>query len=149
MSYVNVLIHAVIRTYKSEQSLPEDDKITTLYRIIWGILKNRGCYLYRINSMPDHVHLLFSMSKNLSVPKIMQAVKGISSKLIKDKEGFEHFVAWGRGYAALSKCVYDKQVIINYIINQQKHHRKQKFKDEYVSMIKKMGQEFDERDWEN
>ncbi|MDR0799328.1 MAG: hypothetical protein LBN18_06190 [Dysgonamonadaceae bacterium] len=68
-------------------------------------------------------------------------------KIIKNKEGFERFVAWGEGYAALSKSMEDKQKIINYIINQQEHHKTVTFKDEYIAFIKEMGLDFDERDW--
>ncbi|GHT38843.1 hypothetical protein FACS189437_00640 [Bacteroidia bacterium] len=57
MSYVNLLIHAVIRTKASEQTLPTDDRVKFLYQEMWGIIKNKGGYLYRINSMPDHVHV--------------------------------------------------------------------------------------------
>ena len=99
MSYVQLFIHAVIRTYKSENTLPTDDRVKFLYQDIWGIIKNKGGYLYRINSMSDHV-------------------------------------------------LKDKDMIVKYIINQQEHHKKVSFKDEYIAFIKEMGLEFDERDWD-
>jgi len=142
------MIHAIVRTYKSEQTLPTDDKIKFLYQEMWGIIKNKKGYLYRINSMPDHVHLLFTMPATISLSEFMQALKGSSSKIIKTKEGFENFKAWGEGYAALSKSIEDKQKIINYIINQQEHHKTVSFRDEYTAFIKEMGLDFDERDWE-
>jgi len=141
------MIHAIVRTYKSEQTLPTDDKIKFLYQEMWGIIKNKKGYLYRINSMPDHVHLLFTMPATISLSEFMQALKGSSSKIIKTKEGFENFKAWGEGYAALSKSIEDKQKIINYIINQQEHHKTVSFRDEYTAFIKEMGLNFDERDW--
>lgn len=147
MSYVNLLIHAVVRTHKSEQTLPSDDRVKFLYQEMWGIIKNKGGYLYRINSMPDHVHLLFTIPATISLSEFMQALKGSSSKILKLKDGFEKFVAWGEGYAALSKSMENKQKIINYIINQQEHHTTVTFKDEYIAFIKEMGLDFDERDW--
>jgi REP element-mobilizing transposase RayT len=114
---------------------------------MWGIIKNKGGYLYRINSMPDHVHLLFTMPATISLSEFMKALKGSSSKVLKSVDGFENFVAWGEGYAALSKSMEDKQKIINYIINQQKHHKTTTFKDEYTAFIKEMGLDLDERDW--
>ncbi|MDR0941934.1 MAG: IS200/IS605 family transposase [Bacteroidales bacterium] len=148
MSYVNLLIHAIVRTYKSELTLPTDDRIKFLYQEMWGIIKNKGGYLYRINAMPDHVHLLFTMPPTISLSEFMQALKGSSSKIIKTKDGFENFKAWGEGYAALSKSVEDKQKIINYIINQQEHHKTEPFKKEYTAFVEEMGLAFDERDWE-
>jgi len=148
MSYVQLLIHAVVRTYKSENTLPIDDRIKFLYREMWGIIKNKGGYLYRINSMSDHVHLLFTMPPVISLSDFMQALKASSSKIIKSVDGFEDFKAWGKGYAALSYSLRDKDVIVKYIMNQQEHHKEKIFKDEYKTFIEEMGLEFDERDWD-
>jgi len=147
MSYVQLLIHAVVRTYKSEKTLPMDESRKSLYKEIWSIINKKGGYLYRINSVDDHVHLLFTMPSTITLSDFMKAIKGASSKKIKSFKGFENFKAWGEGYAAFSCNLRDKDVIIRYIINQQKHHKKTIFKDEYTSYIKKMGLEFDERDW--
>jgi REP element-mobilizing transposase RayT len=147
MSYVQLLIHAVVRTYKSEPTLPTDEKIKFLYKDMWGIINNKGGHLYRINSMNDHVHLLFTMPSTIALSDLMQALKGSSSKAIKTVEGFEQFKAWGEGYAALSHSLRDKDMIVQYIINQQKHHKKVSFRDEYVGFLKEMGLELDERDW--
>ena len=147
MSYVQLLIHAVVRTYKSEHTLPTDNRIKILYQVIHGIINNKGGYLYRINSVSDHVHILFTMPATNSLSDMMKAIKGSSSKIIKTKEGFDQFKGWGEGYAALSWNLRDKDVIIKYIINQQKHHNQQTFKDEYESFIKEMGMQFDECIW--
>jgi REP element-mobilizing transposase RayT len=147
MSYVQILIHAIVRTHKSEPILPTDERIKFLYQEMWGIIKNKNGYLYRINSMPDHVHLLFTFPPTIALSDFMQALKGSSSKILKTIEGFENFKAWGEGYAALSKSIEDKEKIVKYIINQQEHHKKITFKEEYETFIKTMGKEFDERDW--
>jgi REP element-mobilizing transposase RayT len=148
MSYVQLLIHAITRTYKSEPTLPTDEKVKFLYQEMWGIIKNKGGYLYRINSMNDHVHLLFTMPPTIALSDFMKALKASSSKIIKTVDGFEKFEAWGEGYAALSKSMEDKDKIVKYIINQQEHHKKVTFREEYEAFIKEMGLEFDERDWD-
>ena len=148
MSYVQILIHAVIRTYKSENTLPTGEPVKFLYKEIWGIIQNKKGRLYRINSMGDHVHLLFTMPPTEALSEFMKAIKASSSKIIKTQAGFESFQSWGEGYAALSYSLRDKDMIVKYIINQQEHHKTVSFKDEYVDFIKKMGLEFDERDWE-
>lgn len=147
MSYVQLLIHAIVRTYRSENTLPADDRVKFLYREILGIIKNKGGYLYRVNSMSDHVHLLFTMPPTIALSDFMKAIKASSSKIIKTKEGFELFKGWGEGYAALSYCLGDKNTIVKYIINQQEHHKRITFREEYLSFIKEMGLEFDEREW--
>jgi REP element-mobilizing transposase RayT len=148
MSYVQLLTHTVVRTCKSEPTLPTDGRIKFLYKDMWGIINNKGGYLYRINSMSDHVHLLFTMPPVIALSDFMKALKASSSKIIKSVDGFEKFKAWGEGYAALSCNMRDKDNIIRYIVNQQEHHKKITFKDEYVSFIREMGLEFDERDWD-
>ena len=147
MSYTELLYHAVVRTYKSEHTLPTDDRKKFLYQEIWGIINNKGGHLYRINSMSDHAHLLFSMPPTIALSDFMKTIKGASSKIIKTKEGFEKFKAWSEGYAALTCNLRDKDKIIKYIINQQEHHKRVMFRDEYLLFIKEMGLEFDERDW--
>ena len=82
MSYVQQLFHAVVRTYKSEHTLPTDDRRKFLYQEMWGIITNKGGYLYRINSMSDHVHLLFTMPATIALSDFMQALKASSSKII-------------------------------------------------------------------
>jgi len=139
MSYVQIFIHAVIRTYRSEGTLPADDRVKFLYKEIWGIIKNKGGHLYRVNSMEDHVHLLFTLPPVCALSEFMKAIKASSSKIIKQVDGFDKFQAWGEGYAALSYSLRDKDKIIQYIINQQEHHKKTTFKDEYTAFIKKNG----------
>jgi REP element-mobilizing transposase RayT len=142
------MIHAVVRTYKSQLTLPSDDKVKFLYQDMWGIIKNKEGFLYRINSMPDNMHLLFTMPATISLSDFMNSLKASSSRAVKTQPGFERFVAWGKGYAALSKSMGDKQTVINYIINQQEHHKTVTFKDEYIAFIRDMGLDFDERDWD-
>ena len=148
MSYVQLLIHAIVRTYKSEATLPAGEKAKRLYQKMGGIIENKGGYLYRINSMPEHVHLLFTMPPTIALSDFMQVLKGSSSKDLRMVEGFEQFKAWGEGYAALSKSMEDRDKIIAYIINQQEHHKKVTFREEYEAFIREMGKEFDVRDWE-
>jgi REP element-mobilizing transposase RayT len=148
MSYVHILIHAIVRTWKSEPTLPEGEKVNFLYQEMWGIIKSKGGYLYRINSMPDHVHLLFTLPPTIALSDFVKALKASSSKILKTVKGFEGFKAWGKGYAALSKSMEDKDKIVRYIINQQEHHKKVTFREEYEAFIREMGEELDERDWD-
>ena len=147
MSYVQIFIHAVVRTYKSEHTLPTDDRRKFLYQEMFGIIKNKGSHLYRINSMSDHVHLLFTLPPTIAISDFMKALKASSSKTVKSVDGFEKFKSWGEGYAGLSYSLKDVDRIVKYIINQQEHHKTVSFEDEYRAFIQEMGLEFDERDW--
>ena len=146
MSYVKLLYHIVIRTKASKPvlSLEHSDD---LYRYIWGIIKNKNSVLYRINGMEDHIHILLSIHPTLALSDFIRDIKAESSKMLKRTVGFERFSAWGEGYAALTYSLKDKDMIINYIINQREHHKKQTFKDEYVVLLKEIGLVLDVRDW--
>ena len=147
------MFNAEIQSRRDNTLLTVDFNLRTArvicpYQDIWGIINNKGGKLYRINSMSDHVHLLFTMPQTIALSDFMKAIKASSSKIIKSVDGFEKFKAWGEGYAALSCNLREKDVIVKYIINQQEHHKKVTFRDEYISFIKEMGLEFDERDWD-
>jgi REP element-mobilizing transposase RayT len=97
--------------------------------------------------MEDHIHILLSLHPTLALSDFMRDLKAESSKMLKRTMGFERFVSWSEGYAALTYSLKDKDMIINYIKNQREHHRKQTFKEEYVAFLKEMGLLLDERDW--
>ena len=144
MSYVQLLYHIVIRTKCSEAVLP-NERADELYRYIWGIIKNHNGVLYRINGMPDHVHILVSLPPTIALSDFMREMKAETSKMLKKTAGFENFRAWGEGYAALTYSLRDKDLIVNYIKKQREHHSINSFKEEYINFIKEMGQEWDER----
>jgi REP element-mobilizing transposase RayT len=146
MSYVQLLYHVIIRTKASlpTLSLAYSDE---LYRYIWGIIKNKNSVLYRINGMEDHVHILLSLHPTIALSDFIREMKVETSKMLKRTVGFEKFTAWSEGYAALSYSLKDKEVIINYVKNQQEHHKTVSFRDEYVAFLKEMNLQLDERDW--
>ena len=103
--------------------------------------------MYRVNGMEDHVHILFSLHPTIALSDFMRTLKAETSKILKRTVGFEQFTAWSEGYAALTYNLKDKDMVVNYIKNQQEHHKTVSFKDEYILFLKEMGLELDERDW--
>ncbi len=67
--------------------------------------------------------------------------------MLKRTEGFESFIAWSKGYAALTYSMNEKEKIVNYIINQREHHKRVTFREEFEDFIREMGLVLDERDW--
>ena len=146
MSYVQLLYHVIIRTKGSEPVLSLEYS-EELYRYIWGIIENKNSVLYRINGMEEHVHILLSLHPTIALSDFMREMKAETSKMLKRTLGFENFIAWSEGYAALTYHLKDKDMVINYIKNQREHHKKVIFKDEYVDFLKEMKLTLDERDW--
>ena len=98
-----------------------------------------------INSVEDHVHILFSISKNIGISQIVKEVKTGSSKWIKTKgEAFRQF-HWQSGYGAFSVTESHIDAVKKYIANQEEHHRKMTFQEEFVQLLKKHHIEYDER----
>ncbi len=112
----------------SEQIEPE------LHSYMSGILKNKECSALKINSVPDHIHILFRLSKNYALAKVVEDVKKQSSKWLKTK-GIKGFT-WQIGYGAfsVSSSVLDK--VKKYILNQKQHHKTMTYKEEIEAFIK-------------
>jgi len=95
-----------------------------------------------IGGMDDHAHILFHLPQTLTLSKAVQLLKSNSSKWMN-----EHGIkfAWQEGYADFSVSVSNTPVVADYICNQEEHHRKISFQDEYLALLKKHGVEFDQK----
>jgi REP element-mobilizing transposase RayT len=134
----------VIRTKYSKRVLPNEHS-EELYRYIWGFINNKKCHLYRINGMPDHIHILTSLHPTLSMSAFMKDLKVSTSIWLKKSGKFPDFEAWGEKYAAFSCSFSDKNTRIEYIKNQREHHKTVSFREEYRKLIEEAGIKIDER----
>jgi len=105
-----------------------------LHSYIGGILKNKESSALKINSVPDHIHILFRLSKNHALAKVVEDVKKQSSKWMKEK-GVKGFT-WQIGYGAFSVSSSKVEVVKNYIVNQKKHHKNKTYKEEVEEFMK-------------
>ena len=144
MSYTKSHYHIVFRTYKSEQTIPEEHE-RELYAYIFGIARNLNCQTYRIGGMPDHIHIFVSLPSTLSLASFVQRVKTASSKWLKINPHFQDFRGWGHEYGGFSYNLRDKNKIINYILRQKEHHRQTTFAEEYRAFLEENGISIDER----
>jgi REP element-mobilizing transposase RayT len=116
-----------------------------LYSYIAGVLKKKGCHLYRINGVEDHLHIATHLHPSVALADLVKDIKLSSSEFIKDNNIFPSFAGWQTGYGAFTYSISAKESLITYIINQKEHHRKITFKEEYIKMLKENNIEFDER----
>ncbi len=116
-----------------------------LYSYIAGVLKKKGCHLYRINGVEDHLHIATHLHPSVALADLVKDIKLSSSEFIKDNNIFPSFAGWQTGYCAFTYSISAKESLITYIINQKEHHRKITFKEEYIKMLKENNIEFDER----
>jgi len=142
-SYRQILYHIVFRTKNSKKTLAQEH-INELYAYILGTIKNKNCFLYRINGMEDHIHLLSDLHPNIALADYLRDIKTSSSIWLKQSGKFSAFEGWADGYAALTYAWKDKDMIVNYIKNQQEHHKEESFEDELRRLLKEHGIEVNE-----
>ena len=116
-----------------------------LHKYIIAIINNNGHKLLSINSMPDHLHLFFGMRASQSLSDLMRLVKGDSSEWINNQKLVRGKFRWQEGYGAFSYSKSHVDAVIKYIINQEEHHRKQTFMDEYKEMLKKFNVDYNDQ----
>ncbi|MDA3893620.1 MAG: IS200/IS605 family transposase [Salinivirgaceae bacterium] len=107
-----------------------------LHAYIKGILDNFDSPSIIINSVPDHIHILFRLSKNHALAKVIEEVKKSSSKWFKEQEGVDYEFKWQIGYGAFSVSSSKVDVVKNYIKKQKVHHSTRTYKDEIEEFIR-------------
>ncbi len=114
-----------------------------LYKYITGIVQNHNHKLLAINGMPDHIHLLVGLRPSQSISELMQDVKGDSSKWINQNKLVKGKFEWQEGYGAFSYSKSQVPDVIRYIQNQELHHQKKTFAEEYLEFLNKFEIEYD------
>ena len=141
MSHICFTYHIVWRTKRSECTITEQYE-RQLYAYLYGICKRRKCHVYRINSMPDHVHICLEILPIFSVSQFVKILKQESSKWISsNRDKFPYFCGWANGFAAFSYSPKERPNLVEYIKNQKKHHRRTSFQDEVSELMREMGLE--------
>ena len=143
-SLSNILVHLVFST-KDRRPLLRDEERGQLHAYIAGVLKNQDSPLVEINSVKDHVHILFAQSKNYAPAKIVEQVKTSSSSWIKTVDAWYSDFAWQSGYGEFSVSSMHVETVREYIRDQAEHHRKEDFQTEYRRFCEKNGRPVDER----
>lgn len=143
-SFVSQLMHCVFST-KERRPIITPVLQTRLFPYIGGIARENNFKLLGAGGVYDHIHLLISLQKALSISKAMQLIKGASSKWIHDTFPEHRSFEWQEGYGAFSVSIRNKSNVINYINNQAEHHKKQDFKTEFLSFLDRHEIEYDEK----
>jgi len=136
MSFVRVWIHAVWGTKNRSHILTKDVK-KVLFGHIKSNAKEKGIYVDYVNGYTDHVHCLFTLNADLSLSKTLQLIKGEASFWANENSLVEPKLKWADDYFAVSvsESIVDK--VRKYIRNQEEHHKKMTFQEEYEDFIKK------------
>ena len=140
-TYTKIYIQAVFSP-QNRECLIHKNWEDELFKYITGIVQNNGHKMLSINGMPDHIHLFFGMKPNQSLSDLIRDVKSNSSKWINEKRFVRGKFNWQKGFGAFSYGHSQLDDVINYVMKQKEHHKKQSFKDEYILFLKKFDIEF-------
>ena len=137
-----ILVHFVFSTKNREPIIPGELE-AGLHAYMGGICRSNDCALRAAGGMPDHVHLLVSLSKTISVADLMRQVKSGSSTWMNER--VDGVFRWQEGYAGFSIGRSQDGDVRRYIANQKVHHRRMTFQEELLALLRKYKVEYDER----
>ena len=143
-TYTQLYIHCVFAVkYRASLLQSQWDERLRLY--ISATVQNDGHKMLAINNVSDHLHFLVGLNPNQSISEMMRFVKGDSAEWINKEKLTSHKFYWQEGYGAFSNSKSQIDRVAKYIANQQEHHKKTSFLDEYRDMLSKAGITYDER----
>lgn len=116
-----------------------------MFKYIWGILKSKQCHLYRINGVEDHLHIVTSLHPSVALAHLVKDIKLASGEHIKATSLFPDFGGWQDGYSAFTYAFSAKDDLVEYVKNQEEHHKSRSYKEELLELLKEHGVEFDEK----
>ena len=144
VSYISSYFHCVFSTKERRPFITEDLR-GRLWPFLGGIAQQNKIKALAIGGVADHVHLLLSLPATCSIAKAMQLIKGGSSKWVHETFPEQRQFGWQEKYGAFSVSLSQLDSAKGYIDNQQEHHRKLSFQEEFVALLKKHRIEYDER----
>jgi len=148
-TYTQIYIHVVFAVQGRHHLLPKKH-LEELYKYITGIVQRREQKLLAVGGMPDHVHVFFGLNPRIALSDLVRDVKAGSSGFINDRGWVPGQFRWQEGYGAFSYARSQVDQVCRYILNQEKHHTRRSFKEEYLEMLRIFEVEHDERylfDW--
>lgn len=134
----------IVFAVEHRDSLISSDWEAELYKYITGIVQNKGQKMLAINGMPDHIHIFIGMKPSCCLPDLVRDVKKYSNDFIKEKNFVNSKFNWQEGFGAFSYSHSAIDSVINYVMNQKEHHKKQNFKEEFIDLLNKFQIEYSE-----
>jgi putative transposase len=121
-----------------------------LFKYIAGVFRNQKQKLLAIGGVADHIHLLFGLRPNIALSDLIRDVKANSSGFINDHRLVRGKFNWQEGFGAFSYSRSHLDQVVKYVLNQEKHHARRTFKDEYIGLLDRFEVEYEDRylfDW--
>ena len=143
-TYTQLYIQFVFAV-KGRENLIKESFRDELEKVMCGIINKHKCKTYAIYVNPDHAHIFVGMHPTVSPSKLMEQVKSGSSKWINEKKLILGKFNWQDGFGAFTYSKSHIDRVVNYVLNQPEHHKKQSFKDEYLLLLEKFEIDYDSK----
>ena len=143
-TYTKIYIQFVFAV-QDRVSLIKPEWKDELYKYMTGIVRNNKHKLIAINGMPNHVHLFVGYNPYQLIPSLLQDIKGFSSKWINKRGFVRGRFSWQEGYGSFSYSNSQINRVVNYIKNQEQHHKKRSFGEEYIQFLKQFNIPYNEK----
>ncbi len=134
-TYTQLTFQVVFAVHKRENVIDRSWR-DELHKYISGIITNEGLKSLAVGGWSDHVHLFFGMPPTKSLSDVVRVVKANSSKWVNERRFTKGAFRWQEGFGGFSYSVSQRSMIIDYVMNQEHHHGKRTFRDEYEAMLK-------------
>ena len=143
-TYTQIYIQIVFAV-KGKQNLIHNDHREELHKYITGIVQNRGQKMLAIFCMPDHTHIFIGLQPSIAISDLVRDIKAGSSKFINDNKWMRGKFNWQEGFGSFSYSRSHIDKVVHYILNQQEHHRKKSFREEYIEFLTKYAVDYNEK----
>lgn len=143
-TYSQIYIHLVFAV-EHRQSLIADEWREDLHRLITKIVQNHDQIMVRINSMPDHAHLLIAVDPTIAIADLVREIKTGSARFVNKNDWIQGRFTWQEGFGAFSVSKSQVERTIEYIKQQQDHHQTTSFQNEYIQFLDLCGMDYDDR----
>ena len=137
-SFTQLQYHIVFATKYRRPTIAESVR-NDLYRYLAGIVDSKKGRILEIGGVADHVHLLASLSACFALAAVIRDIKANSSRWMNDRLGLARGFQWQIGYAAFTVSYSNIDAVAEYIRNQEQHHRRRTFRDEYIALLRRHG----------
>ena len=143
-TYSQIYIQIVFAVWGRRNFINESFR-EELQKYMAGIISRKKQKLYAIYCMPDHTHLFLSMQPNLPVSNLVRDVKSNSSSFIKENKCGSGQFRWQEGFGAFSYSKSQAKSVVNYVLDQPKHHKKKTFRNEYLDFLNRFEIDYEEQ----
>ena len=141
-TFSQIYIHIVFAV-KGRENLIGNRWKNDLHKYIAGIIKGKGQKPIIVNGMPDHIHAFVGLRPLMPISDLVRDMKNNSSNFINNHRFVKGKFSWQNGYGAFSHSHSQLGRVYDYILNQETHHKKKTFKEEYIDLLKKFEVEFE------